>query len=135
MSAIRCTIELLLIAILTQLGAPSLAAPAPSPAQITIIAVTLDAPAPEKHLALVLDVSGELRDGKSDVIDDDGLRRLLQPPKATEPVRYVKLTVADEDKTSVAKLTKALTRIRAAVAKEGETTIAVHLKNLKPKKP
>jgi hypothetical protein len=135
MIAFRLTIGLWLGAVLTTAGTTSLAAPAPSTAQITIIAVTLDAPAPEKHAALVLDVSGELRDGKSDVIDDDGLRRLLQPPKLTETVRYVKLTVADEDKTSVAKLTKALTRIRAAVAKEGETTIAVHLKNLKPKKP
>jgi hypothetical protein len=59
----------------------------------------------------------------------------LQPPKGGEPIRYIKLTAADEEKTTVTQLTKPLTRLRACKPTEGETVIAVHLKNLKPKKP
>lgn len=110
------------------------ATPAPEPRGFSIVCVPMNEPVPTRHLALVVDPSGDLRLPGSNEPAEDALQRAFRPGREADRITYIKLTVQDEDKTMLDTLSKALVRLRDSAAPEVFTVIAVHLEGSTPEK-
>ena len=84
---------------------------------------------PDTTLRMSIDKNGNLFDIDSHSVKDESLRRSLHNvPKGK--VCYIKLSLSDEDNTSIRTLQKALNRIREAASHQSDTIVYVYLANL-----
>ena len=85
---------------------------------------------------MTLETDGTLHDFLGHLIEDEDLTDGLKKahPGDSNKVRHVKLHIENEEKTSIAKLGKALERIKKAADRKKETIVFVLLRSIPKEK-